>query len=74
MGEVDELDDAVYERVAEGDEGEDQSISKPDDDRLDELVQMRWPSASAASEMVRDAIRGGRNRPPRMLFALRWKR
>ncbi len=40
MGEVDEFDDAVDEGITEGDEGEDQSVAKADDERLDELIHV----------------------------------
>jgi hypothetical protein len=36
--EVDQLDDPVYQRVAERDEGDDRAVRDPDDQRLQEQV------------------------------------
>ena len=54
VGEVDQLDDAVDEGVAQRDEGVDQAVREPDDDRLDECVIETMSGATPQGGRSRD--------------------
>ena len=43
MGEVNQLDDAVHHRIAQGDQGDDHAVGQPDD----ELLKKYFPASHA---------------------------
>ena len=73
MGEVDELDDAVDERVAEGHEGEDQAVREADDLRLEERFRSEDEDAHHLEDKEREDRSKCRSRCHGSVSASRWR-
>ena len=74
MGEVDELDDAVDEGVAEGHEGEDQAVGQADDLGLEERFRAEDEDADDLEDRGTRGSLEQRCSMPRSVNASRWRR